>query len=141
MKRLLRLILLISMAIPIHSSAQTDKSLRAPMGYELYSWKETRGTWSFSLLSNTSSEKTVNEIFSSKARLRGPDELKRSISALPRGATVFWLDRVPSGSGPTQKGSERLCYPPHALREEIQSYARDKDIKVEILPSGKAQKN
>src|SRR5580704_14692035 len=78
--------------------------------YELYSWRGPNGTWNFSLLPNTSSEKSVTLVFNKKVASHGLDQLKKTISLLPEGATIALLDRLPTGTGPKAKGSERLTY-------------------------------
>src|SRR5882672_2248915 len=65
---------------------------KTPMVYELYSWQGSNGGWNFCLLYNTSSEKTVQEVFSKKTELRGLGQLKHRISALPVGSSIVWVD-------------------------------------------------
>ena len=103
-----------------------------PMGYELYSWRvDTQ--WAFCILYNTSREKAVEEVFSKKTLLLGVDQLERRIGELPNGATIFWMDRLPSGSGPKAKGSEGLQYPTPDIVERVKRYAADHHIKIEVL--------
>src|SRR5437667_8861461 len=55
-----------------------------PMGYELYSWKQSNGRWNFSLLPSPSGVNvTAEEVFDKKFLLSGTKELKRKISDLP----------------------------------------------------------
>jgi hypothetical protein len=103
-----------------------------PMGYELYSWQAPSGHWNFSVLYNTSSEKTVKEVFNPKTVLHGLTRLKQKLRKLPSGATVFWLDRIPSGTGPKAKGSESLSYPPPELIQEIRNYAEEHKVKIDV---------
>lgn len=108
-------------------------SAAPPTGYELYSWKDAEGVWSFCVLYNTSSEKTVDEVFSEKTRLRGLEALKRKIAGLPEGASVFWVDRLPSGFGPKAKGSEGLQYPPSDILEQVKQYASEHRVDLKVL--------
>jgi len=65
---------------------------KALIGYELYSWQDTRGDWVFCLLPNTSSEKTVEVVFDEKRSLHGIRALEQELATLPRGEHIFWLD-------------------------------------------------
>jgi hypothetical protein len=100
------------------------------MAYELYSWQDSSGGWNFCVLYNTSSGKTVQQVFSKKTELRGIDQLKRRISQLPAGSSISWVDRLPSGTGPKAKGSENLKYPPPEVMSEIKRFAEAHNIKV-----------
>lgn len=103
-----------------------------PMTYELYSWQNSKsGDWNFSILYNTSREKTVKEVFNKKAVLRGLDQIEWKISELPVGSTIIWCYRLPSGPElPRAKGSERLRYPPANIVQEIRSHAETRKIKI-----------
>jgi len=136
MERTLLLISLICMT----ASISLSQHRLTPMGYELYSWQDSTGGWNFSISYNTSREKTVKEVFNQKTVLRGVDQLKRRLSKLPNGASVFWLDRIPTGTRPKAKGSESLGYPPLEMIQEIQKYAEAHKIKVEVLSSQKKDK-
>lgn len=104
-------------------------------GYELYSWRDTRGDWAFSLLPNTSSEKTVAVVFGEKNTLHSVEQLECAMAKLPEGEHLFWFDRIPSGTGPRAKGSEGLMYPPLHVMEEIKRFSKSHGILLEILPS------
>jgi hypothetical protein len=103
------------------------------MGYELYSWQSPNGDWNFCVLFNTSSEKTIEEVFDAKTTLRGVNQLKQKLSTLPEGARIFWLDRIPTGTGPKAKGSGGLRYPPSDIIEEIRHYAEAHKIRIEVV--------
>jgi hypothetical protein len=100
------------------------------MAYELYSWPDSSGGWNFCVLYNTSSEKTVQQVFNKKTELRGVDQLKHRISELPAGASIAWVDRLPSGTGPKAKGSESLKYPPADIMADVRRFAEEHNIKV-----------
>jgi hypothetical protein len=121
-------------------SSQPERTPRI-RGYELYSWQDEQCNWIFSLLPNTSSEKTVEMVFDPKKSLRGMNQLQRELAKLPEGERIFWFDRIPSGTGPKAKGSERLSYPELLLVEQIKSYSKARGIGVEILPSGTSKNN
>lgn len=103
---------------------------KIPMAYELYSWRASGRGWSFCLLYNTSSEKTVQQVFNKKTELRGVDQLKRRIAQLPAGASISWVDRLPSGTGAKAKGSESLKYPPVEIMNDVKRFCEAHNIKV-----------
>src|SRR5664280_2361603 len=83
--------------------SQRCSSSAIPMGYELYSWQEQDDSWSFSILPSPSGVNlSAQEVFDRKFRLSGVKELKRQISGLPVGATIFWLNHL-SSTGQTEK--------------------------------------
>jgi hypothetical protein len=106
------------------------------MEYELYSWQDSSGGWSFSVLYNTSSEKTVQEVFNKKTELRGVDQLKHRISELPAGARISWVNRLPTtATKPKAKGSEGLRYPPAELMEDVKRFAEAHGVTIFGQPS------
>ena len=106
-----------------------------PMIYELYSWQQPLGAWNFSVLRNTSSEKTVQQVFTEKTRLRGVDAVKRKFAQLPAGSTVVWVVRLPTdGSHPKAIGSERLAYPPPEIVTEVRNAVGARNITLETPP-------
>jgi hypothetical protein len=101
------------------------------ISYELYSWQLPGGEWQFSLLPNTSSEKHLVQILSRKAKIGSIARLRRKLASLPKGTTIYWVGRVPSGSGPKEKGSEMLTIPPSDLRDQIRKFAMNHHINLE----------
>jgi hypothetical protein len=122
------------MAMLLVASGQRSNGPQAvPMGYELYSWKESGGNWTFSLLPSPSGVNvTPEEVFNKKFLLSGAQELKRKISGLPAESTIYWLNRT-SGTGKQGKGSKKLSYPSAETVKEIRAYAEAHKIKVELL--------
>jgi hypothetical protein len=105
------------------------------MGYELYSWQESSGRWTFSLLASPSGPNiSAEQVFNKKFLLNGVKELKQRISGLPVGATIFWLDRITDTSQETQT-SQRLSYPPANIIEQVRQYAEKRHVEVQM--SGK----
>jgi hypothetical protein len=105
-----------------------------PQLYELYSWRQSDGIWSFSVLPSPSGVNTpADAIFNEKFVLRGVDKLKRKISKLPAGTKLLWMDRIASGQTSKAPGSATLMYPPAAVVEEVKQYAQKKHIEVEIV--------
>jgi len=100
-------------------AAQRPSNVMSPIPetYELYSWQDSEGRWNFSLLYNTSIEKTTKQIFNNKTVIRSL-ELKRKISGLSAESTIILLGRLIRG-GPAAKGSKRPRYPPTDIIDEI----------------------
>jgi hypothetical protein len=135
MAQLLHLVAMSCLAVFLAAAQQGGGPVRPAMGYELYSWRGSKGEWEFQLLFNTNSEKTSSEVFNEKTALKGLGKLKRRISELPEGSTIFWLDRVPLGSKPKAKGSDKLRYPPASVIDKIKRDAAGRHIDVKVLGS------
>jgi len=102
----------------------------APMAYELYSWQGSSGGWNFSVLASPSGPNLLaQEVFDKKFLVTGINELKRKISRLPEGSTVYWLDRL---TGTQEKEGDKLGYPPKEIVQDIRRYAEARKIKLEI---------
>ena len=134
-RQIVLLIALTFTAIAFCSAQGTDDSLRKPpMGYELYSWQEPDGSWSFRLLPSPSGVNVrPEEVFNKKFLLHGVDDLNREISKLPIAATIYWLDLILPGTGPKAKLSERLSYPPAHIIEQVRRYAEKRHVGVQML--------
>lgn len=118
--------------LSIAAAQQPNPSHAASMYtlYELYSWQDSRsGEWNFSVLYNTSREKSVKEVFNKKSILVGLDQVKHKISEMPAGSKIIWLDELVF-DGKRQKGSEGLKYPPTEMIQEITRYARSRNIEM-----------
>jgi hypothetical protein len=133
MAQLLHLGAMNCLAVILAAGQLGGGSVRPAMGYELFSWRGAKGEWEFQLLFNTNSEKTSAEVFNEKTALKGFEKLKRRIRELPEGSTIFWLDRVPSGSKPKAKGSDRLKYPPANLIKRIKRDATERHVGLKVL--------
>jgi hypothetical protein len=129
------IVLLVAMTfITAFCSAQgaNDSLRKPPMGYELYSWQESNGKWSFCLLASPSGPNiSAEQVFNKKFLLSGVKELNRKISGLPVGATIFWLDRI-MGTSQEAKESERLSYPPANMIDQVRQYAEKYHIEVKM---------
>jgi hypothetical protein len=103
-----------------------------PTLYELYSWQDGRsGIWNYSLLPSPSGVYTpAAAIFSSK--VKRVDALTRQVSKLPIGARIYWFDRILPETAENAKQSQRLGYPPQAVVDKLQRYAKTRKIEVEI---------
>jgi hypothetical protein len=117
------------------ASQQPSKERTTPIYYELYSWQDSGSReWSFSIMYNTNRQKTVKEVFDKKKVREGLDQLKLTISGIPKGSVIVWLDRLTLAGGKL-KGSERLRYPSDEIVSEIRRYAQTLDIKVTGPPT------
>lgn len=96
--------------------------------YELYSWQEADGSWSFSLLYTTNRQKTAEEVFSDKAALHGVAQLKQKLSKLPKSSRIVWFDRL-TLRGAKIEGTERLKYPPKDIVDDVKRCAELHSIK------------
>src|SRR5438270_9123630 len=95
--------------------------------YELYSWQNDDQRWKFSLMYTTDGNKTPEEIFSEKASLLGPEQLKKKISRLRRGSMIVWPSQIIWHNSPL-KGTERLKYPPKELIDDVKRHASTRNI-------------
>jgi hypothetical protein len=123
------------LAVCLCSAQQPSSGVRPQMGYELYSWQEANGVWRFQLLFNTSAEKTPKEVFNKKTAIKGVEKLNERIAQLPEGSTIFWLNRVPSGTKPKARGSDRLKYPSEQTIDYVRRAAATRHIEVQVLSS------
>jgi hypothetical protein len=77
MKSILKLIsVFFLLALTVQAQHSGGKASTTTHIYELYSWQDSKGSWDFSLLPNTSSEKSVDLVFSKEAVAQGLDQLK-----------------------------------------------------------------
>jgi hypothetical protein len=117
-----------------------ERGRTKPMGYELYSWQDVRGIWNFSLLYNTDRNHTAKEIFNKKTVLRGLRQLKKRISGTAAGSTIFWVGRLPPGTGATPTEARRLSYPPDEMVREIEQLLKERGIKLVGSPPNGGQR-
>jgi hypothetical protein len=119
------------MTTPAQQSGKTPN--RA--SYELYSWQTSNGRWSFCILPSPSGVNlSAEQVFNRKFFLRGVTELKRKISGLPVGATIYWPNRISATNQKTAE-QETLSYPPSEIVQEIRKYAEGRKIRIEMPPS------
>jgi hypothetical protein len=89
-------------------------------GYELYSW-QADGVWYFSVLVGTNREKTLAEIQSPDARLKGIAELQPVLEAMPTGQYVTWT--APAS----------LAFPPDELIQQVQAICQQRSLELAIV--------
>lgn len=124
------LALLVVARVGFSMPAQPQSSQENPgPAFQLYSWGDANGDWNFSILPDTNRQKTVAEVFNPKVTLKGLEQLKRKLSAMPTGSHVVWFDRLTLG-GAKVKGSESLKYPPDQVVAEIRQHAQTRSINI-----------
>lgn len=84
---------------PSRSDDPTVAPAHSMKGYELYSW-ESGGEWHFSLLVGTNRLKSLEEIMSETASIKGVDGIITELERLPEGEEVFWQQREVTGLSP-----------------------------------------
>jgi hypothetical protein len=110
-------------------TAQRQRGSEPVATYELYSWRDNNGVWSFSVMGTTSRMKTPEEIFSEKEAIHGVDNLKRKISRLVWPSRVVWVENLVYKGEPI-KGTERLAWPPKEIIKEVRRYAATRQVEV-----------
>jgi hypothetical protein len=135
MRRALSLLVLTLTAISVSIAQEPNGWARTPpQVYELYSWRQSDGIWSFSILPSPSGVNTpADAVFNENFVLHGVDKLKRKISELPAGTKLLWLDRIASSQSSKAPGATTLAYPPTSVIEQVKRYAQKKRVEVEIL--------
>ncbi len=126
-------LLLLFFSFGLNGQEPSKVHTSTPIGYELYSWQESDGSWLYSLLYTTNSEKTAQQVFRADNVLHGTEQLKRKIATLPPATHIHWVDRVPLGTNhPKAVGSEKLAYPPRTMILEIREYAETHKVRILI---------
>lgn len=105
---------------------------QTPPAYELYSWQESNGRWSFCVLRSPSGVNiSVDQVFDRRCLLSGVTELKRKLSRISARTTIFWLDGIVGEDHKTKK-SARLRLPPPEMIQDIRHYAEGHKIIVDM---------
>lgn len=127
------------MTVSVAAQGRGNAGQAVPMAYELYSWRQANGGWSFRVLASPSGPNvSSDQVFDKRFLLSGVKELKRKILGLPAGSTVFWLDRI-IGATQESKESEKLGYPPSEMMEDIRHYAEMRKVNVELHSGQRGQ--
>lgn len=96
-----------------------EPGVESMKGFELYSW-EKDGKWQFSILVGTNREKTLEEIQSPDAVLKGMEELEAVLESIPAGQYVTWT------------APEPLAFPPENLIQQVQQICKDQGLELGI---------
>jgi len=86
-------------------------------GIELYSWRETKTTWCFSLLLGTNREKSIDQITNPATKIVGVKKLKKQLANLPVGENIYWINIAKEPVPPT-------------IVNDITSYSKQKRLKL-----------
>jgi hypothetical protein len=105
--------------------------------YELYSWQDAKGKWTFGLFpAITSAGLHPDVIMRESSALTGPERLKRAIAALPAGSDIIWLDHA-VGMWKDAKGWEHIKFPPDQVIAGIRKYCDSKGYKLDVAQKPK----
>jgi hypothetical protein len=96
-----------------------EPGVESMKGYELYSW-ERDGEWYFSILIGTNREKTLEEIQSPDAALKGMDEFEAALATIPAGQVVSWSAHDP------------LAFPPEELIAQVDELCKKQGLELSI---------
>jgi diacylglycerol kinase len=95
-------------------------------GMELYSWQSEAGEWQYAILVGTNRNKTLEEVQVAPLDLSGA---KEAIGRLAVGESLTWMRNTfdeQSGQMVT------LPFPPEAVMDELQEFAREKGVDLYI---------
>ena len=107
----------------VGNNTKKDKYFK---GVELYSWLSPEKTWSFSLLIGTNRIKNKQEVMSPENEIKSITELKRQLSKLAEGESVFWHIGYFNDSPSKQI--------PNEILKEIKNYTRNNKVELVIFP-------
>jgi hypothetical protein len=90
--------------------------------YELYSWQDAKGTWTFGLFPAVSNAGLHPDyIMRPSNALTGPARLKQVIIKLPGGSEILWLDHA-VGMWKEAEGWKRIKFPPADVISDIRRF-------------------
>lgn len=116
-------IILLGMVLSSCGAAPEKEATPLPesmKGYELYSWQEG-GQWTFSLLTGTNRQKTLEEIQSTDTALSDVEAL------------IDRLENVPSGQFVTWSSGESLSFPPESVVQKIEKVCSERGLVLNIV--------
>ena len=96
-----------------------EPGVESMKGFELYSW-EKDGGWYFSILIGTNREKTLEEIQSPDAVLKGMEELTALLKSIPTGQYITWSAFDP------------LTFPPEDLIRQVAEFCTEQGLELSI---------
>ena len=103
----------------------------AVKGVELYSWKNEKGEFRYSLLWGTNRNKTEAEIKKQGCVLSDIPAVKGALGHLAEGEHVFWANATCP-----KKDCE---FPPREVVEALSSHANGAGVKIEVLSSARGR--
>jgi hypothetical protein len=100
--------------------------------YELYSWQDAKGIWTFGLFPGVSNAGLHPDyIMRQSSALTGLEKLKGAVAMLPVGSEILWLDHG-VGMWKKEKGWERIKFPPAEVIADIRKFCETKRYKLSI---------
>jgi hypothetical protein len=119
-------------AVAICFAAQKHPPSEEVKTFELYSWQDAKGGWTFSLWPAISSAGLHPDvILRQSSALAGQEKLQRAIAALPAGSEIVWLDHA-VGMWKDAKGWKRIKYPPGQVITELRKYCKTKGYNLSV---------
>ncbi len=116
-----------AMVLPAQMRHQPGK-----MDYELYSWQDPFGGWTFSLFPAISNAGIAPGVIMHPSNvLEGQQKLKRAIAALPTHSQILWLDHS-LGGWKDAKEWEIIKYPPPEVMADIRKFCAMKGYKLYV---------
>ena len=128
------LLVISCLGLALVASAQESSNSKgpSPAAYELYSWQTPNGRWRFSILPSPSGVNvSAEQVFNKKFCLAGVAELKRRISELTAGSTIYWIDHIVD-AGQTATARPSVAYPAPEMVRDLRNYARTHGVKLEV---------
>jgi len=95
-------------------------------GMELYSWQDEAGEWQYAILAGTNRNKTLDEVRAAPLDLQS---VEVAIEAMAVGESLFWMRTV---FDPESGQMVALPFPPGAVIQELQEFARDRQVDLYI---------
>jgi len=118
-------VLLLVVFIITPTQAAKRPTEKAAKEFELYSWRNSDGVWSFALFPGTNQRKTKQEIKKKENRISSISELAKRFSSLPEGENVYWFNRDVAG----------FEFPDDSMITEIKLSAKTAKIKLHLPPN------
>jgi hypothetical protein len=130
MRRKICLAVLICCTVAVCFAVQKHPQPEKIKTFELYSWQDAKGEWTFSLWPATSNAGLHPDvILRPSSALTGQEKIKRSIAKIPSGSEIIWLDHA-IGMWKDAKGWERIKYPPADVVADIRKFCNAKGFKL-----------
>jgi diacylglycerol kinase (ATP) len=95
-------------------------------GMELYSWQNEAGEWEYAALEGTNRNKTLEEVQATPLDLQG---VKTAIARMAVGESLFWMNNVYDTNS---SQTVNLPFPPQAVVDELEGFAREKQVDLYI---------
>lgn len=97
-----------------------------PGGFELYSWRNEKGEWCFSLMEGTEHLKKREDVTLSRSAIVGVDAVKARLWKLADQETISWQLIAPKGLGP------RFELPPKEVVDDLAKFAANYHLRLRV---------